>query len=204
MIFRLAATFGIVWCSYAALVAQTQIDADTKEILSYRLTLDGLKQFAAATRHMVEAAKSDPRYREMTTLQAELKALEDKDELTEADEARSEKLRTQIEALEDSMPNAGINASDTKSLSDMEAAIGKEPLMKNALNAAGMSARDYAKFTIAFFQAAMVHGMQKSGLVKEIPKDLQATLNMENIKFVEANQAAINALMAEFQAASKK
>jgi hypothetical protein len=203
MTVRVVAACGIVLLSCTALVAQTQVDTDTKEILSYRLTLDGLEQFAAATRQMVEAAKNDPRYREMTRLQSELKALDDKEELTEADEARAEKLREQLETLEDTMPTGGINASDTKSLSEMEAALRKEPLMANALESAGMSAREYAKFTIAFFQAVMVHGMQKSGMVKELPKDLQATMNMENITFVEAHQAEITALMKEFQASKK-
>jgi DNA repair exonuclease SbcCD ATPase subunit len=199
---RVVAACGIALMSCAALLAQPQVDADTKEILSYRLTLDGLNKFAAATRQMAESAKSDPRYREMMKLQAELDALEKKEELTEADEARAEKLQEQLEALEDSVPT-GLDASD-KSLSDMEASLRKEPQMARALDSAGMSARDYAKFMIAFFQAAMVHGMQKSGVVKEIPKELQATLNMENIKFVEAHQAEITALMKEFQGAAKK
>ena len=204
MVHRFALTCALVLLSLPTLFAQAQGDADTKEILSYRLTLDNLKQFAAATLQMVDAAKTDPRYREVAKLQAELDALEEKDERTEAEEARVEKLTAQIEDLESKMPNAGINASEAKSLSDMEAAMRKEPLMMSALNSAGMTPRDYAKFTLAFFQAAMVHGMQKQGLVKEIPKELQATVNMENIKFVEANQAEISKLMAEVQAASKK
>jgi hypothetical protein len=91
-----------------------------------------------------------------------------------------------------------------QSLTDIEAAIRREPIMAGALKSAGMSPRDYAKFALAFFQAAMVSGMQKSGMVKEIPKELEAKINLENIKFVEAHDAEIKALMAELQAASKQ
>ena len=184
--------------------AQAPLDADAKELKSYTLTTTALKQFAAATRNMMTAAKADPRFQEMAKLKAEVEKLEAKEEPTEADDARLEKLNAQIDALESKLPNINVADARLKTLSDIEAAIKKEPLALNALNAAGMAPRDYAKFSLAFFQAAMLHGMQKAGVIKEVPKDLQATVNMDNVKFIEANQAEINALMAEFQAASKQ
>jgi DNA repair exonuclease SbcCD ATPase subunit len=183
--------------------AQATLDADAKELRSYTLTTTALKQFAAATRNMMTAAKADPRFQEMAKLKAEVEKLEAKEEPTEADEARLEALNAQIEALEAKLPNMNMADARLKTLSDIEAAIKKEPLVLNALNSAGMAPRDYAKFALAFFQAAMLHGMQKSGMIKEVPKDLQATVNMDNVKFIEANQAEISALMAEFQAAPK-
>ena len=181
---------------------QTAVEPDTKELQSYRLTLPALKQFVAVMRNVAAAAKSDARFGRMTKLRAELDQLQEKEELTEADEARLEKLHEELEAAEDSF-GGGFNMSEHKTLSDMEAALRKEPLMMNALQSAGMTPRDYAKFALAFFQAAMIHGMQKSGMIKEIPKELQASVNMDNIKFVEAHEAEIKALMAEMQALGK-
>ena len=193
-----------VLVAVTGLSAQPQpLDADAEEIRNYALTVPALKQFAAATRNMMAAAKADPRYKELAGLEAEIKKLEDKEEPTDADMERLEKLNEQRDAAKERMPG-GINMSNAKTLSDMEAAIRREPLMVNGLKSAGMTPRDYAKFMLAFFQASMIHGMQKSGLVKEIPKDLQATVNLENVKFIEANQAEINALMAEFKAMEKQ
>jgi hypothetical protein len=204
MIHRVTAICGIVLFSFAVLSVNAQSDADSKELQSYRLTRDNMKQFVAATRQMVAAAKSDPRYQALTKLETELEALEAKEEPSDADYARMEKLSAEIDAAEHTMPTAALNMSEHKTLSDMEAAIKKEPLMVNALGSAGMPPRDYAKFVLAFFQAAMLHGMQKSGAIKEIPKEMQAKVNMDNLKFIEENQAEINALMKEFQAASKQ
>src|SRR5215207_9416962 len=56
-----------------------------------------------------------------------------------------------------------------KSLTDIERAIEKEPLVVNALKQAGISAREYAKFMVVFFQTSMLQNMLKSGAVKEAP-----------------------------------
>jgi hypothetical protein len=188
----------------AAIAQQGTLDADAKELKSYTLTLPALKQYVTATRNMFAAAKADPRVQALDKLEAEIDKLQEKEEFTDADSARLEKLEAERDALKEKLPNLNMADPRLKTLSDIEAAIKREPLIANALHASGMSARDYAKFTLAFFQAAMIQGMQKSGLVKEIPKELQATVNLENVKFVEANQAEISKLMAEFQAASKQ
>jgi hypothetical protein len=86
-----------------------------------------------------------------------------------------------------------------KSLTEIERAIEKEPLVAAALKKAGITAREYAKFMVVFFQSSMMHNMHKSGAVKELPP----TANMDNLKFVETHQAEFTALMAEFQALAK-
>ena len=40
-----------------------------------------------------------------------------------------------------------------------------------------------AKFMLAYMQAGMIHGMMKSGMIKEVPKNLAAQVSMENVKF---------------------
>lgn len=190
--------------STAGIAGQAALDPDDQELRSYTLTTASMKQFVAATRAMMAAAKADPRYAEVMKLEAEIDKLEAKEEPSDADYERLEKLNAQLEALQEKLPQVNMADANLKSLTDIENAIKSEPLMANALKSAGMSPRDYAKFTLAFFQAAMIHGMQKSGLVKEVPKDLQATVNMANVKFIQDHEAEINALMAEFKAASKQ
>lgn len=190
--------------SAAGVAGQAALDPDDKELRSYTLTTASMKQFVAATRAMMAAAKADPRYAEVMKLEAEIDKLEAKEEPSDADYERLEKLNAQLEALQEKLPQVNMADANLKSLTDIENAIKSEPLMANALKSAGMPPRDYAKFTLAFFQAAMIHGMQKSGLVKEVPKDLQATVNMANVKFIQDHEAEINALMAEFKAASKQ
>lgn len=198
------ALLAFVASSTAVLARQATLDPDDKELRSYTLTTASMKQFVAATRAMMTAAKADPRYAEVMKLEAEIEKLEAKEEPSDADIERLEKLNAQLEMLEDKLPQVNMADASMKSLTDVENAIKSEPLMANALASAGMSPRDYAKFTLAFFQAAMIHGMQKSGLVKEVPKDLQATVNMANVKFIQDHEAEINALMAEFKGASKQ
>lgn len=105
----------------------------------------------------------------------------------------------QFAAVTRNMMAAAQADPDLKTLSDIETALRREPMMQKALASAGMTPREYAKFSLAFFQAAMIHGLQKSGMVKPIPKDLEATVNLENIKFFDTHQAEIAALMAEFK-----
>ena len=175
----------------AAAVAQVpgSDDPDFKEIVAYRLTLPALQKVMQATTNMAEAAKNDPRYKQQAALEAEIKKLEDKDELTDADEARLEKLRSDLEQLETTRNPAANN----QTLSQMAAAIEREPLAAKALASAGISAREYTKFILASFQAGMVAGMMKQGLIKEVPKDLAATINMDNVKFVQDHAAELEA-----------
>ena len=39
----------------------------------------------------------------------------------------------------------------------------------------------------------MIAGMMKSGLVKEVPKELAASVNMDNVKFVQEHEAELAA-----------
>ena len=75
--------------------------------------------------------------------------------------------------------------------------------MRKALANAGISSREFAKFTLAYFQAGMVAGMMKQGLIKEVPKELAATVNMENVKFVQEHEAELAALAAAMKAIEK-
>jgi hypothetical protein len=162
-------------------------DPDAKELAAYKITVPTLNKVVQATRNLVEGIKSDPRYLKQQALKAEIKKLQEKEEPTEADSANLEKLQANLDELEES----AFGANDAKTLSAMAARIQKEPVMAKALASAGLDAREYAKFTLAYFQAAMIAGMMKSGMVKEVPKELAASVNMDNVKFVQEHEAEL-------------
>ena len=192
------AVVACITLSLAANVAAQGADSNTdlKEVTSYRLTMEGLKKVQTATRLMAAAMKNDPRHQASLKLEAEIEALEKKDELTDAEQTRLESLQQKKEELE-----ANDTFGDTDTLSDMAAAIAKEPAMASALKQAGMTPREYATFTMAMLQAAMVVGFKKSGLIKETPKE--AGVNLENVKFVEDHAAELEAMQKEFDALRK-
>jgi hypothetical protein len=171
-------------------------DPDAKELAAYKITVLTLNKVVQATRNLVEGIKSDPRYLKQQGLKAEIKKLQEKEELSEADSTKLEKLQADLDELEE----GAFGANDAKTLSDMAARIQKEPVMAKALASAGLDAREYAKFTLAYFQAAMIAGMMKSGLVKEVPKEMAASVNMDNVKFVQEHEAELAAFAKAMEA----
>ena len=83
--------------------------------------------------------------------------------------------------------------NDTQTLSEMTAAMQKEPVVAQALAAAGLTAREYAKFLFAYMSSGMVAGMMEQGTVKEVPKELATSVNIENVKFFQAHKAELQA-----------
>ncbi|MCA1585628.1 MAG: hypothetical protein LC791_12970, partial [Acidobacteria bacterium] len=156
---------------------------DEKEIAAYELTLPTLKKVEAAVTNLMTTLADDPRSARAQTLEQEIDALEEKDELTDADAERLEKLRTELAKLEGSSGDDVMSGTGT--LSEMAARIDKHPGFSKALKSAGLSAREYVTFMAAFLQASMAHGFQKAGTIKELPKDI----NPANIKFIEAHYA---------------
>ena len=173
-------------------------DADTAEIAAYRLTMDGFKKVITVTKAMMEQMAQDPKFKEAKQIEAELEALGKKDEPTEADEKRMEALAERQQALEEAVDNP--LGGDAKSLSEMEARITRHPALMQALQRESMPPREYAKFWLAYIQAAFAHGFQKSGLVKELPKDV----NTENVKFIADHESELQAIQKEFEALGRK
>jgi hypothetical protein len=169
-------------------------EADTREVLAYQLTSATLQKVAGARRAMAAAAKTDPRHARIARLEAEKKQLEAKEEPTEAEQARLAELEADLAAAEEAET---ASVTDAKSLGELEARIQKEPGAAAALTAAGLTAREYAKFMLALVQASIVHGLQKSGVVKDLPKEEAAKLNMANVKWVAANEAEVSRLLGE-------
>lgn len=174
--------------------AGQDVDPDAKEIAAYRLTAPALAKVVNVNRALLAGMRNDPKFRETLDVEKEIGALESKQSLTEAEEQRLDALRERRAELEDAVDNP--LGGDTKTLGEMEARIREYPPLMQALQKEGMSPRDYAKFWLAFVQAAFVQGFKKSGMLKEIP----AEVNPENVKFVEDHAAEIEAMQQEFAA----
>ena len=197
---RLAACAVILIPALVAAQVPGSNDPDFKEVVAYRLTLPALQKVMTATTNMAAAAKSDPRYLKQAAIKGEIEKLEAKDDRTDAEEERLEKLHADLEQMEQATTNI---ADNTKTLSEMAAAIEREPLAAKALAGAGISAREYVTFVLASFQAGMVAGMMKQGLIKEVPKDLAATVNMDNVKFMQDHDAEFQAFANAMKKADK-
>ena len=188
---RIALGLSIALCIAVPAFAQLPgaNDPDAKELAAYRLTVPVLDKVLQTTKNLADAAKVDPRFKKQAALKAEVKTLEAKDERSEADDARLEALREDLDNMEDTL----FPKSDTQTLSEMAAVMQKEPLFAQALAAAGLTAREYAKFLFAYMSSGMVAGMMEQGTIKEVPKELATSVNLENIRFFQAHKAELQA-----------
>jgi hypothetical protein len=78
----------------AAPVAPAQADRDLQEVQSYRLSMDVVRKLSAVYKAATAAEAKDPRRQQIAKKKAELKALESKEEPTEAEQERMAALAT--------------------------------------------------------------------------------------------------------------
>ena len=189
------------WCALALVLSLTpsstpqsaaavkaESAADMKELSSYTLTMETLNKIDRAMRAAVVEIKKDPRFAEAKKIEAEIEALKKKDEPTEADDKRVEELERRLDALKDE----SMNMSDAQTISQMAAKVEKFAPMMAGLRSAGLTAREYAKFMMAVLQAGLTAGLQKSGVLKEIP----AGTNPANVKFMLDHEADFQRMQA--------
>ena len=164
-------------------------DADTREVLAYTLTMPKLRQLNQVLEDLQRQQEADPAYQRLLAKKRELAALNEKDELTDAEQERMARLEEEIAEAEE----AEDDSEDVdQSLSAMAARMAADPRLAGALKRAGLEPREAATLQLAFFQAALTVGLLESGTIKEIPKES----NTENVKFFQANKAAIATLTA--------
>lgn len=193
-------TLVLVAALLAAAPAAAQVagsnDPDARELAAYTLTVPALDKALAATRNMVAAAKNDPRFKKQLALKAEIKTLEAKEEPTDADTARLEKLRTELEAAEEAI----FPSASNQTLAQLEASMQKEPLIAKALADAGIAPREYAKLLFAYMASGAVAGMLEQGVIKEVPKELTGSLNPANVTFFQTHKAEVEAFQKAMEA----
>ena len=171
-------------------------DPDARELAAYTLTLPALDKALAATKNLVAAAKNDPRFQKQAALKAEIRKLEAREEPTEADTARMEKLRAELEAMDEAIfPSAG-----NQTLAQMDAAMQKEPLLAKAIADAGLTPREYAKFLFAYMASGAVASMLEQGVIKEMPKELATSVNPANVTFFQTHKAQVEAFQKAMEA----
>jgi hypothetical protein len=172
-----------------ALAAQGKsADADAREVQAYVLTMPKLRQLDQAMRDVRTQAESDPAYRARQQRKKELAALQAKDDPTAKEQDRMAQLEDEIQRAEEDEEDA--DEGNPKSLSEMVARIAAEPRVSGALKRAGLAVREAAVMQLALFQAGFAASMLESGTIKEIPKDVNAA----NVKFYQANKAALQAM----------
>ncbi|MBI4420979.1 MAG: hypothetical protein HY560_09155 [Gemmatimonadetes bacterium] len=214
------------WVGEAQAQRAAARDPDGDELASYRLSMAVVNKVAVATRAMVAEAKKDPKYQQLLSVEAEIKAveaemktpaeieaLEAKDELTDAEAAKLEQLREkfdarveqlqpkleQLRAKQEKMEEAE-DLGEWETLADMERRLLQYPPIAAGLRAAGLTPREYAKFMLAMWQAATVVAFKQQGLLKEMP----AGISLENVKFLENHAAELGALQKEWEALGVK
>lgn len=173
-------------------------DADAKEVASYRLTMETYRKVAQVYREAAAEQRKDPQYQELARVEAELETLRKKDEPTEADGERIEQLSTKREELKEKFEKRS-SLNDAKTLDEMAAELNKEPRLAAALTRADLSAREFSKFMFAMIGAGFAASMQKAGLIKELPKEV----NAENVKFILEHEAELQKLQEEMKEPGK-
>ena len=199
-----------VVCMIASLVSVSAAQspgfsaADSKELASYRLTMETTNKVRALMRAVIQEMTRDPKAQALQKTKNEIEVLSKKDELTDAESERLDKLHALAEEQEEALDqaNGGVSMSSAQNLNEMEAAIKANPRFLAALTAAGLTPREYSKYILASLMAGMVAGFQKSGLLKDLPADLKE-VNPDNIKFIMEHEAELTAMQKEMEQLGK-
>lgn len=182
----------------ATAVAAQTLTADEKELSTYRLTMPTLKKVMAALEGFMEEMSKDPKFQEQQKLKAQIEALQQKDELTEAQQAELDKLQERAEKLEEEIDRMQESSGMTnpKTIAEMEASIKKFPPMMRALSAQGVTPKEYSLTMMALLQASLAEGLSQG---KADLKNLPPGVNPENVKFVRENKDALAAMQASLK-----
>lgn len=168
-------------------------DADMKAIEAYHLSMEKMNALDHAMHDMAVELKKDPRFQKHMKEEAELSALQDKENATAADQKRIEELQAASDRFDAEMADVMGNG---ESIAAMEAGIKKLAPLANALQKNGISPREYATMTLALLQAGMAAGFKKSGQLKTLPPGV----NAENVQFVLDHEAEIQRLQQTWAA----
>lgn len=85
---------------------------------------------------------------------------------------------------------------EPRTLADLVARIDKEPRLAAAVQAAGLTSREYATLTLCYYPAMFAYSAKKQGAIKELPKDILP----DNVKLIESNEAELTRLNQELEA----
>jgi len=175
---------------------------DEKELAAYRLTLPTVRKGAAVMKAFADEAAQDARAKEMAKIKTEIEELGKKDELTEAEQAKIDKLHERRQALEEEAANSpDRDGNNAKTLDEMEAQVRKHPAALRGLASQGLTPREYAKATMALLLASVVEGFSQG---KADLEKLPPGVNAENVRFVRENKAELETIYAAMSRKDKK
>jgi len=163
--------------------------ADAREVQAYRLTMPKLNQLNQAIADLNRLRDADPAYQRLLSKKKELAVLSEKDEPSDAERERMDRLEAEIEEAKQA---EDAPEDKDQSLSAMAQRMAADPRIAGAFKRASLAPREAATMQLALLQVAFAVGMLESGTIKEIPKDVHP----DNVKFYQANRAAIAALTA--------
>ena len=134
-----------------AAAAPTQADSDLQEVQNHRLSMDGIRKLTAVYRAVAAAEAKDPRRQQIAKKKAELKALENKEEPTAAEQERMEALADEIARLEEGA-DSDVNLNGATTLSEMARRLDAVPAFAAAVRGAGMTTREFATAQLSLLQ----------------------------------------------------
>jgi hypothetical protein len=133
-------------------------DADMEMLAEYRLTDEGLANFAQASRNVAAAVKADP-------------------------------------SLEDS-----VDVSDDATIAELADLYDSHPVVRTAIESAGMTSTEYVTFLYSMIQAGMAAWMVEEYGQTELPEGTP----QENVDYYLANKDKFTALSKELETSSEE
>jgi hypothetical protein len=178
----------------AATLARAQSDRDLQEVQSYRLSMDGVRKLTAVYKAMAAAEAKDPKRQQIAKKKAERKALESKEDPTDAEQERMAALADEIARLEESA-DSDVSLDGATTLSDMVQRLDAVPAFAAAVRGAGMTTREFATAQLALLQTGIAYALLKSSPGKQPPPGV----SKENLEFMRLHEQEIEALRARWE-----
>ena len=173
----------------AAHAAPAQADRDLQEVQSYRLSMDVVRKLAAVHKAAAAAQAKDPRQQMIAKKKAELKALESKEEPTQAEQERMATLTDEIQRLEESA-DSGVTLEGATTLSELARRLDGVPAFAAAVRGAGMTTREFATAQLALLQTGIAYALLKSSPGQQPPPGV----SKDNLEFMRLHEQEIEAL----------
>jgi hypothetical protein len=171
-----------------------QTDPDLQEVQSYRLSMDVVRKLTAVYKAAAAAEAKDPRRQQIAKKKAELKALESKDEPTDAEQERMATLSDEIARLEES-DDSGVTLAGATTLSEMARRLDAMPAFAAAVRGAGMTTREFATAQLALLQTGIAYALLKSSPGQQPPPGV----SKDNLEFMRLHEQEIEALRTTWE-----
>ena len=191
-----AAAVGLGQMAAEAAAAQAPgpaADRDLKEVQSYRLSMPVVQKLSAIYKTVAAEDAKDPKRQQLVKKKAELKALESKEEPTEAEQERMSVLADEIQRLEEGADASATPTDNPTTLAEMARRVDSVPALAAAVRGAGMTSREFATAQLALMQTGIAHALLKSSPAGTPPP---AGVLKENLEFFRLHEKELESLFA--------